>query len=157
MNENASLRARLEAMEARISRPTPPAERDAIEAAKIRFDTMMAPLGVRAPDPTPGQSADDYRRNRLRDAAEHSPRFAGEQFHGASPTVIAEMEGKVYQDIQQNVRAKADGTPGVLVARKARDVSGREITTYIGDPLTWMSPFMHRGASGCFNRNPPKG
>ena len=80
LNENAALRARLEAMEARISRPTPPAERDAIEAAKVRFDTVMAPLGVRAPDPTPGQTAEQYLRNRLRDAAEHSPRFSGNSF-----------------------------------------------------------------------------
>ncbi len=157
LNENAALRARLEAMEARISRPTPPAERDAIEAAKVRFDTVMAPLGVRAPDPTPGQTAEQYLRNRLRDAAEHSPRFSGEQFHGTSPAVLAEMEGRIYGDIQQTVRRKADGTPGALVEIRERDVSGRTITRYVGDPLTWMSPFMHRGASGSFNRKPEPG
>ena len=154
--ENAELRRRLEAAEKRLTREVPPEERDQIIATKARFDGVMAAFGKEAPDPTPGMSALEYRRRRAAEAAEVTP-MKGSQFYGLESPALAKVEDAVYADAQRALTHTARERPGVLVAQKSRDAGGREITKFVGDPLAWMWAFMHRGASGSFNRNPPKG
>jgi len=148
-------RAEIERMKAelrQIQEPPSAADAEAMEAARIRADAVYAMHGERAPYPIAGETPLVYRRRMVNGLKQHSPRYRDEPMHGLGPVAIEAVEAQVYQDAADAHSER----PGLLVAHKTRDESGRTITRWYGDPACWMDHFTLRGVCGVILRDPPQ-
>ena len=148
--ELAELRAAIK----RLTTEVPAGERDALAAAQSRADSVAAMFGDRAPTPMAGEASLDYRKRLLKAYQQHSPKFKDTRFDSADSAMLEPVEGIVYADAVNAAKIPALARPGILMPIQKRDAAGRTITTYVGDPLAWMSPYMTHGQNGRINRNP---
>lgn len=150
------LRARAWGVEARIANVTreiSPAERDAMERAQARFDSVVAHTGGgRACAPLMGETALEYRLRLLRPLAAAHERFRKSHLGSLDSPSLAVIEDIVYHDAVEAAKRVPDGQ---LRAVSERDAAGRLVTRFYGDPMAWMQRFAAPGAIGTINRNPP--
>jgi hypothetical protein len=143
--ENADLKARLTAMEATMKGLTTERSVDesaALGAAQARADSIAAQFGDKAPAPFTGEASLSYRKRLVGRFQRHSARFKDAKLDGLDATQLGAIEDFVYQDAQVAARNPATGAGlGKLIAH-TRHEGGREVTTYTGDPMSWMQPFM---------------
>jgi hypothetical protein len=155
--ETAQLRYKLEQMQAQldaVQRPRADAEAEQIAVAYARADAMAQRFGGRAAVTIAGESALAYRRRLLRGFLQYSPTMANADLAGCSSVALGAVEDRVYHDAAAASRDPArSGLEGKLIAHHEDDGSGRVITTFTGDPLAWMSPYMTSGRKGRFIRD----
>lgn len=153
--ENAELRQRVGAAEARLawlSSEVTPEQRDALQAAQVRADSVGALFGQRVSEPRLGETPLSYRRRVLRDFQVHSPQLQHAQLDAMNDATLGLVENQVYADAAVAARTAAEAKPGVLTPYVEIDAAGRRITKFYGDPMAWMAPFMTGGSRGRFNR-----
>lgn len=158
--ENAELKARLAKLEGtvKIMRDEVPAsERDALAAAQVRADSVMAMLGDRAPAPIPGETSLDYRKRLASRLRQHSPRFKESRFDGFDSVTMGLVEDQVYADAVASAKAGPSSTPGVLVPFQERDSAGRLITRFHGDIGAFIAPFVPQDRQLVKLNRPQKG
>jgi hypothetical protein len=119
--------------------------RSRMAAMQCRADSIYAAFSESAPRFLDGETALAYQRRLLRDFQKHSPVYRNIDLRSiADPALLEAAATIIYADAmtanrnQQNQFARQ----GVLVERKRRDATGREISEFYGDPLVWMSQFM---------------
>ena len=146
--------ADLQAALKRLTTEIPAGERDALAKAQHRADGVSAMFGERAPTPMAGETSLDYRKRLLKKYQTHSAHFKETRFDGIPGEALGGVEDTVYHDAVVAAKAPATARPGLLMEIVRPDAAGRQIKTYVGDPMAWMAPYMSQGARGRIRRNP---
>jgi hypothetical protein len=129
---------------------------EALATTQARADAALQPLGKRASPPISGETPTAYRQRQLRHLAPLSPRFKDETFYTVTGATLAACEDIVYTDAAAAARdSDSPANAGRLIPLQERDVGGRLVTKFAGDPLAWMSAFMSNGQRGYINRPTP--
>jgi len=109
---------------------------------QARADNVFIALGGRAPRPMDGESLGGYERRLVKDLKAHSARWKDvpvESF--ADDAAFSVMKEQVYNDAMSAARNPVGLADGTLRAITQPDVTGRQITTFVGQPRAWMSQF----------------
>lgn len=129
---------------------------EALVATQARADAALQPFGKRSSPPISGETPDKYRQRMLRHLAPLSPRFKDETFHYVTGAALAVCEDQVYADAASAARdCDNPANAGRLIPLRKADDTGRVITRFAGDPLSWMTAFMDGGRRGHINRPTP--
>jgi 8-oxo-dGTP pyrophosphatase MutT (NUDIX family) len=148
--ENADLKAKLEAMNARITSLTTPlsvSDRDALSSAQARWDSVAQMLGDSIPAPLHGESPIAYRQRLAARFQKHSDKFKGIRLDSLDGVVFDTVEEQIRMDAQSYARSPASSPNGKLIPIVRRDEAGRQITEYSGDMNAWLGFFKHEGQS----------
>ncbi|HEX3666181.1 MAG TPA: hypothetical protein VHU23_13235 [Rhizomicrobium sp.] len=122
--------------------------------AQARCDSVAQAFGQSAPRFMAGETTMGYRRRLLRPFQGYSEKFKGVDITMVKdPATFAAIENVVYADA-----LAASSNPiveeGRLEARTVSDASGRKITSFFGEPRTWMRAFSgHTMALTGFNKD----
>jgi hypothetical protein len=143
------LRAKLE----QLRRPRDAGEIERMRGHQVRCDGVLAYRGERAPEPNAGESELEYRRRLMAKVAPYSE-FKNSRFDSIPSELLSAIEPRAYAQAAEIIRHDAAGREGVLVPVTEHDETGRKITRFVGDPMSWMQHYMSGGTSGSFNRNP---
>jgi hypothetical protein len=144
----------LEQQTARATRPLTGLEAQELGDIQARFDHAGATLGERPSAPAIGESPLAYRRRLANDFAKHSPEFKNSRFDSAEAAMLDVIEPKILEHAREGGRGSAK--PGMMIAERYDDGSGRKITKWHGDPMAWMQHFMTGAQVGHFLRPEPK-
>ncbi len=151
LHENGRMLAQIRDLQDQIAaaqRERTTGDIEEMQAAQLRADAVGALFGERVPSPTVNDDVVSYRRRLLTKFQRHSPRYKDAQISRYDPAAVASAEEVIYADAVKAARNGAAEKPGVMVAHKHRDASGREITEWHGDPMAWMQHFMAPGVVG---------
>lgn len=101
---------------------------------------MFSAFGKRAPAPLSGEKPLSYRRRLLVQLQEHSPDFKSVDLSSiADAALLGFAEKQIYADAQKS--ASLSVGPGMLREIKRADATGRQISTFEGDPAATWAPF----------------
>jgi predicted RNase H-like nuclease (RuvC/YqgF family) len=148
--ENADLKAKLEAMNARITSLTTPlsvSDRDALSSAQARWDSVAQMLGDSIPAPLHGESPIAYRQRLASRFQKHSERMKSVRLDSLEGAMLDMAEERIRMDAQAFARSPAAVTAGKLTPRRYNDAAGRQITEWDGDMDGWLGFFKHQGQS----------
>lgn len=147
------LAARLAQIEARIPAHLSDAELSAMSELQARADTVYAAFGDSAPRPLQGESTLGYRKRLAKGVQAHSAAWKDVDLSALPENVISVAEGAIYADAMTAARNPAGLEADTLRELKARDVTGRVVSTFVGEPRAWMSSFTanRRRLSGISN------
>ena len=146
--ENVDLKAKLEAMNARITSLTTPlsvSDRDALSSAQARWDSVAQMLGDSIPAPLHGESPIAYRQRLASRFQKHSDKFKGIRLDSLDGVVFDTVEEQIRMDAQAYARSPSVSPNGKLIPIVRRDEAGRQITEYSGDMNAWLGFFKHEG------------
>jgi 8-oxo-dGTP pyrophosphatase MutT (NUDIX family) len=146
--ENADLKAKLEAMNARITSLTTPlsvSDRDALSSAQARWDSVAQMLGDSIPAPLHGESPIAYRQRLASRFQKHSDKFKGIRLDSLDGVVFDTVEEQIRMDAQAYAKSPAVSPTGKLIPIVRSDEAGRRITEYSGDMDAWLGFFKHQG------------
>ena len=135
------LAARLAELEARIPASLSDAELAAMSELQARADTVYAAFGDSAPRPLQGETTIAYRRRLAKGMQAHSSAWKDVDLSGLPENVISVAENAIYADAMSAARNPAGLEADQLRELKSRDVTGRVVSTFVGEPRAWMSSF----------------
>ncbi len=154
--ENAELRRQIEEMSSRLNAATAPlsnADRDALSTAQARADSVAQMFGETVTAPLHNENPVAYRKRLAAKFQKHSESLKDVKLDSLEGPAFEIVESKIYADAQAVALNPSEGTAGRLIPMVRTDSAGRKITSFTGDPLAWMSPFMAPGAKVTLNRN----
>lgn len=126
-------------------------------AIQARADEVYTAYGEQAPPPLLGEATIKYRSRLLRPLQKHSEAWKDEDLTALEPTKRAydNAENAIYADALAHARNPTDLGPGQLreVIRVDR-ATGRRMTEWVGDPISWMQAFMTPGRAATRLNNP---
>jgi len=118
-------------------------DKSPLASEQRRCDEILRGYGERerAPDRGLGEQLNEYRIRLASLIQRHSPSFDGAKLYH-----FARSDDATINPLLETLYAEAEKSllkhqPGQL-REVTRTDRGREITTFYGDPLTWMAPFM---------------
>ncbi|EAR9597608.1 NUDIX domain-containing protein [Salmonella enterica] len=115
-------------------------ERNEIADAQVKADSVFSCFGKRAPVPLSGEKPLAYRRRLMIQLQEHSPDFKTVDLSTiADSALLSVAEKTIYADAQKS--ASLSVGPGMLREIKRADATGRQISTFEGDPAATWAPF----------------
>lgn len=137
---DSQLRQEIAELRSRIPTELSDEERNEVAEAQVKADSVFSSFGKRAPIPLSGEKPMAYRRRLMIQLQEHSPDFKAVDLSAiADSQLLSAAEKHIYADAQ-----KADSLsvgPGMLREIKRKDATGREISTFEGDPSVTWAPF----------------
>lgn len=95
-----------------------------------------------------GKGSIEQRKYRLMQLRPLSPTAKAIDFSKMSPNEFGLIESVALREARANAH-----NSGRLFASSSRDDVGRKITTYEGDPIAWMHPFMAPGYVVTINKD----
>lgn len=144
---NDDIKTRLAALEGKVKEPTAE-ERQQFVAAQVRADSVFQAFGNAegAPRWLAGESPFNYRKRLLSAHKDKSPAWKSVDLDKITDEVsLANIEATVYKDaMDAATRPVMDSAEPMLRAVKTRDATGREITTFYGNPEACWGAFKHR-------------
>jgi len=158
--DNADLRARIEAMDAKINginKPVSSADRDVLAKAQSRADSVAQMFGEEVSAPLYGESPIAYRKRLADKFKKHSKELAGIKLDSMDEVSFGVIEERIYSDAMGVARSPSVGSSGRLIPVVRKDSAGREITTYYGDSNEWLNPFKGVGMKVKIDRTAGKG
>lgn len=115
-------------------------ERNEVAEAQVKADSVFSSFGKRAPIPLSGEKPMAYRRRLMIQLQEHSPDYKAVDLSAiADSQLLSTAEKHIYADAQK--AASLSVGPGMLREIKRKDATGREISTFEGDPAVTWAPF----------------
>ncbi|HCU1302513.1 TPA: NUDIX domain-containing protein [Klebsiella pneumoniae] len=115
-------------------------ERNEVADAQVKADSVFSSFGKRAPIPLSGEKPMAYRRRLMIQLQEHSPDYKAVDLSAiADSQLLSTAEKHIYADAQK--AASLSVGPGMLREIKRKDATGREISTFEGDPAVTWAPF----------------
>lgn len=137
---DADIRRELAELKSRIPTELSDAERNEVADAQVKADSVFSAFGKRAPAPLSGEKPLSYRRRLLVQLQEHSPDFKSVDLSSiADAALLGFAEKQIYADAQS--AASLTVGPGMLREIKRADATGRQISTFEGDPAATWAPF----------------
>lgn len=136
----AAMRKELDELRARL---TPPAEEESREMAaeQVRADAVYAQHGASAGRPLAGETLLAYRRRMAQGLQAHSDAWKGIDL-GTLPAAALEIATTaIYADAAKAARNPVDVPLGQLREIVTQDSTGRRITSFVGEPRSWMEQF----------------
>ncbi|MBL0907815.1 NUDIX domain-containing protein [Pectobacterium carotovorum] len=138
--ELSDLRSQMADLKSRIPTELTDAERNEVADAQVRADSTFSCFGKRAPMPLSGEKPLAYRRRLMIQLQEHSPDFKAVDLSSiADSALLGFAEKQIYADAQKS--ASLSVGPGMLREIKRADATGRQISTFEGDPAATWAPF----------------
>ncbi|EOY9167674.1 NUDIX hydrolase [Raoultella ornithinolytica] len=115
-------------------------ERNEVAEAQVKADSVFSSFGKRAPIPLSGEKQMAYRRRLMIQLQEHSPDYKSVDLSAiADSQLLSTAEKHIYADAQK--AASLSVGPGQLREIKRADATGRQISTFEGDPAATWAPF----------------
>lgn len=137
---DSDLRREIAELKSRIPTELSDAERNEVADAQVKADSVFSAFGKRAPAPLSGEKPLSYRRRLLVQLQEHSPDFKSVDLSSiADAALLGFAEKQIYADAQKS--ASLSVGPGMLREIKRADATGRQISTFEGDPAATWAPF----------------
>lgn len=123
-------------------KPRADADIAAMADAQAKADAVYMKFGKRAPRFLDGESLLGYRKRLAAEMKPHSPTWAKVDLAAiADGAAFDVMETQVYADAERTAMRPTDLQAGQLREMRHTDATGRTITTFVGDPVSWMAPF----------------
>ena len=137
---DSELRQQIAALKTRIPTELSDEERNEVADAQVKADSVFSCFGKRAPVPLSGENPLAYRRRLMIQLQEHSPDFKTVDLSSiADSALLSVAEKTIYADAQKS--ASLSLGPGMLREIKRADATGRQISTFEGDPAATWAPF----------------
>ena len=137
---DSELRQQIADLKTRIPTELSDEERNEVADAQVKADSVFSCFGKRAPIPLSGEKPLAYRRRLMIQLQEHSPDFKTVDLSSiADSALLSVAEKTIYADAQKS--ASLSVGPGMLREIKRADATGRQISTFEGDPAATWAPF----------------
>lgn len=137
---DSELRQQIADLKTRIPTELSDEERNEVADAQVKADSVFSCFGKRAPVPLSGEKPLAYRRRLMIQLQEHSPDFKSVDLSSiADSALLSVAEKTIYADAQKS--ASLSVGPGMLREIKRADATGRQISTFEGDPAAAWAPF----------------
>ena len=137
---DSQLRQEIAELRSRIPTELSDEERNEVADAQVKADSVFSSFGKRAPVPLSGEKPLAYRRRLMIQLQEHSPDFKAVDLSSiADSALLGFAEKQIYADAQKS--ASLSVGPGMLREIKRADATGRQISTFEGDPAATWAPF----------------
>lgn len=137
---DSELRQQIADLRSRIPTELSDEERNEVADAQVKADSVFSCFGKRAPVPLSGEKPLAYRRRLMIQLQEHSPDFKSVDLSSiADSALLSVAEKNIYADAQKS--ASLSVGPGMLREIKRADATGRQISTFEGDPAATWAPF----------------
>ncbi|MDA5494777.1 NUDIX domain-containing protein [Yersinia intermedia] len=137
---DSELRRELAEIKSRIPTELSDSERNELADAQVKADSVFSVLGKRAPMPLSGEKPLSYRRRLMIQLQEHSSDYKAVDLSSIADSALLNIaEKQIYADAQSS--ASLSVGPGMLREIKRADVTGRQISTFEGDPAATWAPF----------------
>ncbi|MFT2793044.1 NUDIX domain-containing protein [Serratia sp. T13T92] len=137
---DSQLRQEIADLRSRIPTELSDEERNEVADAQVKADSVFSSFGKRAPVPLSGEKPLAYRRRLMIQLQEHSPDFKTVDLSSiADSALLGFAEKQIYADAQKS--ASLSVGPGMLREIKRADATGRQISTFEGDPAATWAPF----------------
>ncbi|ECI5657914.1 NUDIX hydrolase [Salmonella enterica] len=137
---DSQLRQEIAELRSRIPTELSDEERNEVADAQVKADSVFSCFGKRAPVPLSGEKPLAYRRRLMIQLQEHSPDFKTVDLSSiADSALLSVAEKTIYADAQKS--ASLSVGPGMLREIKRADATGRQISTFEGDPAATWAPF----------------
>lgn len=137
---DSQLRQEIAELRSRIPTELSDEERNEVADAQVKADSVFSCFGKRAPVPLSGEKPLSYRRRLMIQLQEHSPDFKTVDLSSiADSALLSVAEKTIYADAQKS--ASLSVGPGMLREIKRADATGRQISTFEGDPAATWAPF----------------
>lgn len=137
---DSQLRQEIAELRSRIPTELSDEERNEVADAQVKADSVFSCFGKRAPVPLSGEKPLSYRRRLMIQLQEHSPDFKSVDLSSIADSALLNVaEKQIYADAQKS--ASLSVGPGMLREIKRADATGRQISTFEGDPATTWAPF----------------
>lgn len=137
---DSELRQQIADLRSRIPTELSDEERNEVADAQVKADSVFSCFGKRAPVPLSGEKPLAYRRRLMIQLQEHSPDFKTVDLSTiADSALLSVAEKTIYADAQKS--ASLSVGPGMLREIKRADATGRQISTFEGDPAVTWAPF----------------
>jgi hypothetical protein len=145
--ENADLKARLDAIEAKLPKALTDADREAFSGAQAKADAVYAQHGMTAPRPLDGETVDAYRVRLLRPMQKHSAMFKDANLDVArvDSAMLTPVETQIFADAVRAARDPSTVAVGTLRERHGTTHAGHKFIDFDGQPRAWMNAFMPTG------------
>ncbi|MHB9179143.1 NUDIX domain-containing protein [Citrobacter freundii] len=137
---DSQLRQEIAELRSRIPTELSDEERNEVADAQVKADSVFSCFGKRAPVPLSGEKPLSYRRRLMIQLQEHSPDFKSVDLSSIADSALLNVaEKQIYADAQKS--ASLSVGPGMLREIKRADATGRQISTFEGDPAATWEPF----------------
>lgn len=137
---DSELRQQIADLRSRIPTELSDEDRNEVADAQVKADSVFSCFGKRAPVPLSGENPLAYRRRLMIQLQEHSPDFKSVDLSSiADSALLSVAEKTIYADAQKS--ASLSVGPGMLREIKRADATGRQISTFEGDPAATWAPF----------------
>ncbi|HGB8774618.1 TPA: NUDIX hydrolase [Salmonella enterica subsp. enterica serovar Typhi] len=137
---DADVRREIAELKSRIPTELSDEERNEVADAQVKADSVFSCFGKRAPVPLSGEKPLAYRRRLMIQLQEHSPDFKTVDLSSiADSALLSVAEKTIYADAQKSAILSVG--LGMLREIKRADATGRQISTFEGDPAVTWAPF----------------
>lgn len=137
---DSQLRQEIAELRSRIPTELSDEEHNEVADAQVKADSVFSCFGKRAPVPLSGEKPLSYRRRLMIQLQEHSPDFKSVDLSSIADSALLNVaEKQIYADAQKSTSLSVG--PGMLREIKRADATGRQISTFEGDPAATWAPF----------------
>ncbi|CND06142.1 Uncharacterized protein conserved in bacteria [Yersinia frederiksenii] len=137
---DSELRREVAELKSRIPTELSDSERNELADAQVKADSVFSVLGKRAPMPLSGEKPLSYRRRLMIQLQEHSSDYKTVDLSSIADSALLNIaEKQIYADAQSSASLIVGA--GMLREIKRSDVTGRQISTFEGDPAATWGPF----------------
>ncbi|MEJ0017526.1 MAG: NUDIX domain-containing protein [Acetobacteraceae bacterium] len=108
---------------------------------QARADAVLGHFGNRAPPPLQGETGKAYRIRMLEPLQVHCTPWKGIKLADLPDAALGIAETAIYADAMVAARSPDGAEAGTLREIRTTDATGRQISTFVGEPITWMGQF----------------
>lgn len=137
---DSELRREIAELRSRMPNELSDSERNEVADAQVKADSVFSSYGKRAPMPLHGEKPMAYRRRMMVQLQQHSADYKDVDLSAiADAQVLKIAEKQIYADAQASASLSIGA--GQLREIKRADATGRQISTFEGDPAACWAPF----------------
>lgn len=141
----AELSGRLDSISKLIPKSMNDKEYHDMRDTQAQADAIYVAFGQRAPRPLDGENLGGYRRRIAKDLKVHSRNWKDVNIEAfADDAAFSVAEKQIYADAMAAAQNPVDLPEGTLRAVTRADSTGRQITSFYGQPKAWMQAFAGR-------------
>jgi len=137
---DADLRKRIADVEKMLPKQMSDADYAALADAQAKADSVFQVFGDAAPRPLIGEDLNAYRRRMAATLKVHSPKLKDVNLHAIKDSAAFDyMEEQIYSDAMAAAMAPVGLPNGQMREIKQRDTTGRVISSFVGEPRSWLA------------------